>query len=145
VRINFSESIPLPPAEVYGYFETPADWVRLYGLVGQVETRGQGWYSVPLKSFPFPLVARVTEFRPNELVKWEFGGFWQGTGEVRIEPVGAGSQVDGYEDISARWLPGISWLAEKLIMEREFRRIWALGWRRLRGEQVGSGRHQTAG
>lgn len=138
MRIQFSESLPLPPPEVYTYFETPAQWVRLYGLTGRVEQRPQGWYAVPLQRFPFPLVARVTDCRPGELVRWEFGGFWRGTGEVRIGPDGAGSKVEGYEDISARWLPGLSWIAEKLFMEREFRRIWALGWRRLRGERRGS-------
>jgi hypothetical protein len=43
-----------------------------------------------------------------------------------------GVQVEGCEEITARWLPGLSWLLERLFMEREFRRIWALGWRRLR-------------
>ena len=133
MRIQFSEAIPLPPAEVYRYFETPGDWVRLYGLAGRVEKRGQGWYAVPLEHFPFPLVARVIASRHGELVRWEFGGFWRGTGEIRIKPDGEGAKVEGYEEISARWLPGISWLLEKLVMEREFRRIWALGWRRLRG------------
>ncbi len=132
MRIEFSEFIPLPAPQVFSYFETPADWVRLYGLVGRVGDRGGGWYSVPLQRFPFPLVARTTEAVPCELVRWTFRGFWKGDGEVRIGARPSGVQVEGYETISVRWLPGFSWALEKLFMEREFRRIWALGWRRLR-------------
>jgi hypothetical protein len=137
MRIEFSEFIPLPAPQVYSFFESPADWVRLYGLAGRVADRGNGWFSVPLKRFPFPLVARVIELEPSRLVRWVFRGFWRGSGEVRIAARPDGVQVEGYEQISVRWLPGLSWLLEKLFMEREFRRIWALGWRRLRNAQAG--------
>jgi hypothetical protein len=131
MRIEFSEFVPRPVEEVFSYFRSPADWVRLYGLVGEVEVRREGWCAVPLQRSPFPLVARVTALEPLRLVRWEFGGFWRGTGEARFTPRPDGVQVDGYEEISARWLPGLSRLLEKLFMEREFRRIWSLGWRRL--------------
>lgn len=136
MRIEFSELIPLPAEQVFSYFQTPADWVRLYGLAGNVEDRGGGWYAVPLKWFPFPLVAQVTEIEPPRIVRWKFGGFWCGSGEIRITAQPGGVQVVGYEQISARWLPGLSKLLERLFMEREFRRIWALGWRRLRHAAV---------
>jgi len=129
--IQFSEFIPLPAAQVYSYFQTPIDWVRLYGFAGRVVDRGGGWYAVPLKRFPFPLVARITDTEPPRVVRWQFRGFWRGRGEVRLTDRAGGVQVDGYEEISVRWLPGISWLLERLFMEREFRRVWALGWRRL--------------
>lgn len=129
--IEFSEFIPLPAAQVYSYFQTPADWVRLYGSAGRVVDRGSGWYAVPLKGSPFPLVVKITDTEPPRLVRWQFRGFWRGRAEVRLADQPGGVQVDGYEEISARWLPGLSWLFERLFMEREFRRIWALGWRRL--------------
>lgn len=130
--IEFTEFIPRPVEQVFPYFRSPADWVHLYGLAGRVEDRGNGWYAVPLQRFPFPLVARVTSLEPCRLVRWEFRGFWRGSGEVRFEARPGGVQVKGYEEIGARWLPGLSRLLEGLFMEREFRRIWALGWRRLR-------------
>ncbi len=136
MRIEFSEFIPLPAEDVFAYFRTPADWIRLYGFAGRVEEHGGGWYAVPLQRFPFPLVAKNTALEPPLLAHWEFRGFWRGCGEVRITERPGGVQVEGYEEITARWLPGLSWLLERLFMEREFRRIWALGWRRLR-RQVG--------
>jgi hypothetical protein len=132
VLIEFSEFIPLPAPQVYAYFQTPADWVRLYGFGGRVADRGDGWYAVPLKRFPFPLVAKITDTAPPRFVRWQFRGFWRGHGEVRLTDEPGGVRVDGYEDISVRWLPGFSWLLERPFMDREFRRIWALGWRRLR-------------
>lgn len=132
MRIEFTEFIPQPVEAVFPYFESPANWGRLYGLAGHVEDRGRGWYAVPLQRFPFPLVASVTGLEPLRRVHWTFTGFWAGGGEVRFSARPGGVQVEGYEDIRARWLPGLSWILEKLFMEREFRRIWALGWRRLR-------------
>lgn len=131
MRIEFSEFVPRPVEQVFGYFRSPADWVRLYGLVGDVEARSGGWYAVPLQRFPFPLVARVTALEPLQVVQWEFGGFWRGAGEASFTRKPGGVHVDGYEEIGARWLPGFSGLLERWFMEREFRRIWSLGWRRL--------------
>jgi hypothetical protein len=82
--IQFRHEFSLPVEAVYSYFHTPADWVRLYGLAGAVKDLGEGWYAVPLKRFPFPLVAKNTEQTPNELVRWIFRGFWRGRGEVRF-------------------------------------------------------------
>lgn len=132
---RFSELIRLPPAEIYSYFQSPADWVRLYGFAGRVIDRGDGWYAVPLKRFPFPLVAKITVAEPFRLVRWVFKGYWAGAGEVRLVPQPGGVLVEGYEDISPRWLPVVSPLLEHLFMEREFRRVWALGWRRLRKQE----------
>lgn len=135
MRIEFSEPIGLPAGLVYQYFRTPADWVRLYGFGGAVVDRGDGWYAVPLHRFPFPLVARITAAEPDRLVRWEFRGFWRGAGEVRLVETQGGVRVEGFEEIGARWLPGVSWLLERLFMERAFRGIWALGWRRLRKQE----------
>lgn len=130
--IRFHETFALPAADVYAYFRTPADWVRLYGFAGQVEDRGGGWYAVPLRGFPFPLVARITDDDPPRRVTWRFRGFWRGDGEVRIEEVVGGVVVEGHEDISVRWLGIFSPLVERPLFERQFRRIWQLGWDRLR-------------
>jgi len=138
VRIEFSEFVPRPVEQVYGFFKTPADWVRLYGLVGEVKNRGDGWYAVPLKRFPLPLVAKITTLEPFRLVRWQLGGFWRGTGEVRFALEPGGVQVEGYEEIGARWLPGFSRILETLFMEREFQRIWSLGWSRLRSGEAAS-------
>jgi hypothetical protein len=81
---NPAYEFSLPVEEVFSYFQTPADWARLYGLAGDVKDLGGGWYAVPLKRFPFPLVARNTEQRANELARWMFKGFWRGKGEVRF-------------------------------------------------------------
>jgi hypothetical protein len=142
MRLVFTETIPLPAATIHSYFQTSADWVRLYGFAGQVRQREGGWYAVPLQRFPFPLTARITANEPPQLVRWEFRGFWRGGGEIRLTEVPGGTRVEGFEDITARWLPGLSLLLERLFMEREFRRIWALGWRRLRkqAEHAESGR-----
>ena len=138
MRLAFSEFIPLPAPKVYAYFQTPADWGRLYGFAGRVADRGGGWYAVPLKRFPFPLVAKITDAEPPRLVRWQFRGFWRGRGEIHLADQPGGVQVDGYEEISVRWLPGLSWLLERLFMERQFRQIWALGWRRLRKQDQSS-------
>ena len=133
MRIGFDETFRLPPEQVESYFRTPADWVRLYGLAGEVEDRGEGWIAVPLAGFPFPLVARTVEHRPGERVRWVFRGFWRGEGEVRFEPTeDGGCRVRGFEEIAVRPLGPLSRPVERLLLERRFRGIWALGWRRLR-------------
>lgn len=130
--IRFRETFALPAVDVYAYFRTPADWVRLYGFAGRVTDRGGGWYAVPLRGFPFPLVARVTVADAPRRVRWQFRGFWKGEGEVRIEEGPRGIVVEGYEDIRVRWLGPLSVPVERLCLERPFRRIWQLGWDRLR-------------
>lgn len=132
VEIHFSEQFALPIEEVFSYFRTPADWTRLYGLAGEVKDLGGGWFAVPLKSFPFPLVAKNTEVDPPRRVRWKFRGFWRGEGEVTFAESKGLVAVVGYERISIRWLFFLSVIAERLFLERQFRGIWELGWRRLR-------------
>jgi hypothetical protein len=132
MRIEFKETFRLPLEEVFSYFRSPHDWVRLYGFAGEVNEYGDGWFGVPLKRFPFPLVAKVTRLDPNRHVRWVFKGFWHGDGEVTIEREGDAVVVKGYEDISMPWVPGLSSFIEKRFLEREFQRIWQVGWRRLR-------------
>ncbi|MDX1583830.1 MAG: hypothetical protein R3338_09550, partial [Thermoanaerobaculia bacterium] len=127
----------LPVSKVFSYFETPRDWARLYGFAGTIEDRGNGWVAVPLKSFPFPLVARNTEVEANRLVRWTFRGFWRGEGEVRFTGDENHVTVEGFERISIRWLGFFSPAIERPFLEKRFRFIWELGWRRLR-EMEGS-------
>lgn len=132
--IQFSERIDLPVEHVYPYFRSPKDWPRLYGAFGEVEDRGGGWYAVPLRRFPFPLVARTTSDDPLRRVAWTFRGFWRGEGEVVFVPAGDAVEIRGFERISLRYLPGLSRLVERAFLERRFRGVWASGWRRLRRE-----------
>lgn len=137
--IRFRKPYRLPVEEVFSYFRTPADWSRLYGLASDVRDLGDGWFAVPLHRFPFPLVARNTVSIPNEKVHWVFRGFWQGEGEVRFSVDGDTVTLDGYERISVRWLFFLSPLIEKLFLEKPFRAIWELGWRRLAKAEASSG------
>jgi uncharacterized membrane protein len=136
--IQFEERLDLPVEHVYPYFKSPRDWPRLYGSFGDVEDRGDGWYAVPLKGFPFPLVARVTTDEPNKSVSWSFRGFWRGTGEVSFERTEHGVVIRGYERISVRPAGFVSPLLEHLFLERRFRRVWESGWRRLRRHAQGA-------
>lgn len=140
--IRFQEDFDLPVEEVYRYFKTPADWTRLYGTFGEVEDRGEGWFAVPLKGFPFPLVAKITHDEPLRRVRWVFRGFWRGGGEVRFAERPGGVTVEGFEEIAVRPLGLLSPVAERFLLERRFRAIWAHGWRRLRR---GAGREPSAG
>lgn len=137
MKISFNERFDLPATEVFSYFETPREWTRLYGLMGMVEDLGEGWYSVPLEWFPFPLVARNTDSEPPRFVRWTFRGFWKGVGQVRLSDVEGGVVVEGFEEISVRYLGPLSPLLEKLMLERTFRAIWRSGWRRLRRQAGG--------
>ena len=138
--IRFKREFSLPVAEVYSYFRTPADWTRLYGLASDVHDRGDGWFAVPLKGFPFPLVAKNTEQQENELVRWVFRGFWRGRGEVRFTESTGGVVVEGFEEIAVRWLFFLSPVVERLFLERTFRAIWEIGWHRLRKREAGQSR-----
>lgn len=131
--IRFSEEFDRPVEEVYSYFQSPSDWPRLFGFGGDAKNLGDGWYEVPLKDHPFPLVAKVTSLVPNQKVRWEFRGFWRGEGEVRfVDRINRGLTVEGFEKISVRWLFFLSPIVEKLFLEKPFQAIWASGWRRLR-------------
>ena len=130
--LRFRETFHRPIDEVFPYFETPARWAKLYGLVRPTRELSDGWYAVALARFPFPLVARNVECVPGQVVRWEFGGFWRGLGEVRFFREGEVTVLEGYEYI----VPfGFWWLApiiEERFMRREFERIWQLGWERIR-------------
>ena len=136
---RFKEQFNLPAAEVYSYFHTPADWTRLYGLAGGSKNLGDGWYVIPLKHFPFPLIAKNTDQKTNEVVRWVFRGFWRGRGEVRFVETTDGVTVEGFEEIAVRWLFFLSPLFERLFLERRFRTIWEIGWHRLRKRGARSG------
>ena len=129
--IEFSKHFKLPVAEVYSYFETPADWTRLFGFAENPTALGGGWYAVGLPGFRFPLVAKNIEQERNRMVRWVFKGFWRGRGEVRFTETEDGVTVEGFERISVRWLFFLSPLYERRSLERGFRALWTVGWRRL--------------
>lgn len=132
--IQFDHEFDLPADEAYSYFRTPRDWPRLFGAFGPVEDRGQGWYAVPLRRFPFPLVARVTRDEPSSRVEWEFRGFWRGEGQVCFTPADHGVAIRGFERISVRPLGPLAPLVEGLLMRKRFEKVWEAGWRQLRRE-----------
>jgi hypothetical protein len=134
--VRFKHEFDLPVEELYSYFRTPADWTRLYGLAGDVKDYGDGWFAVPLKRFPFPLVAKNTVREPHELVRWVFRGFWRGRGEVRFAESAHGVTVEGYEEIAVRWLFFLSPIVERLFLQRTFNAIWEIGWHRLRKREA---------
>jgi hypothetical protein len=134
--IVFNERFSLPAAEVYSYFRTPADWPRLFGMAGDTDDLGDGWYAVALKNFPFPLVAKNTDQEPNRLVRWVFRGFWRGGGEVRFVETSEGVAVEGFEEIAVKPLFFLSPVVERLFLAKSFRAIWEIGWHRLRKREA---------
>ncbi|MDJ0924043.1 MAG: SRPBCC family protein [Acidimicrobiia bacterium] len=133
MQLEFREEIPLSPAEIYGFMRSPRDWTRLYGSFGEIEDRGDGWYAVPLRRSPFPLVARIVEDVPEQRVAWELSGFWRGHGEINLEPGEHGTRITGQETVRIPNLLGIGRVLEARFFEPRFRAIWESGWRRLRG------------
>jgi len=136
--ITFSERFALPVEELFSYFATPADWVRLYGSAG-VRDLGSGWYSVGIKGFPFPLVAKSTVVEPGRLVRWTFRGFWRGEGEIRFTPSQGSVLLEGHERVGVRSLFFLSPIVESLFLESRFRKMWGLGWRRLHRRELTHG------
>ena len=131
MRIDFNEILSADPATVYGYMRTPHDWTRLYGAFGDTVERGNGWVAVPMRRFPFPLVARITEDRGPGFVSWDLRGFFTGRGEVHARPHGNGSAVEGFEEVAIPNLLGLGPRLERRFLEDRFRRLWEGGWKRL--------------
>lgn len=130
--IRFRHEYDLPLEDLYSHIKTPADWTRVFGFPGDATELGDGWFSVPLKNFPFPLVAKNIEQEDLKFVRWVFKGFWRGQGEVYFTQTDQGVRVEGYEEVSVRWLFFLSPIVEKLFLEQSFIKIWEIGWRRLR-------------
>ncbi len=131
MRIEFNETLSADPATVYGYMRTPQDWTRLYGSFGETIDRGNGWIAIPLRRFPFPLIARITEDQEPDHVAWDLRGFFTGRGEVSVLPDGDGSVVQGFEEAAIPSLLGLGPMLEKRFLEARFRKLWAGGWKRL--------------
>lgn len=130
--LSFVEQFDLSARQIFRYFESPADWAKLYGSVRPTAVLNDGWYAVPLAKFPFPLKARNVECVPGKRVRWEFGGFWRGVGEVNLHETDGMTVVEGFEYITAHGLWMAAPLFESRFMKTEFERIWALGWHRIR-------------
>lgn len=136
MHLEFDETFDLPPAVIYDYFKTPQDWVRLYEAFGDVSDKGDGWYAVPMRRFPFPLVTKMTVTEPGVEAAWDFKGFWNGHGEVHLKAIGSGTQVTGYETATMPRLLGLGPLVEKRL-EPLFVALWESGWQRLRDRAQG--------
>lgn len=136
MHLEFHEEIPLSASEIYSYLRTPADWTRLYGSFGEVEDRGDGWFAVPMRRSPFPLLTKITTDEPERRVAWEFRGFWKGSGEVTLTPSRGNTLVAGYETVAIPRMLGVGSFLEHRFLEPRFKAIWASGWRRLRRMSV---------
>ena len=134
--LHFKEEFKLPVRDVYPYFETPSDWATLYGIVKPSKILKNGWYSIPLKRFPFPLVAKNVLSQKEKKVRWIFGGFWKGVGEINFSTRDDKTLVEGFEYITAHGLWIFSSFFETHFMEKEFKRIWDLGWKRIRKHET---------
>ena len=60
--LSFREEFDLPISMVFPYFESPSEWGKLYGIVKPSKVLKNGWHAIPLKRFPFPLVAKKSVF-----------------------------------------------------------------------------------
>ena len=117
--LSFRETFDLPIRDVYPYFETPSDWAKLYGVVKPSKILENGWHSIPLKMSPFPLVAKNVECEPEKKVRWIFGGFWRGVGEVNFSSENGKTLVEGFEYIVPFGLWLFASLLEKYFMKKE--------------------------
>ena len=134
--ISFIEEFDLPISVIFPYFKSPAEWGRLYGMFRPPKVLKNDWYAIPLKRFPFPLVAKNVEYHHEKSVRWIFGGFWRGVGEVNFFSKNNKTIVKGFEYITAHGLWLISSVFEKYFMQKELERIWSLGWKRMRKHKV---------
>ncbi len=132
MRIDFEEEFAIAADEAYGYFRTPADWPRLFPAFAGTSERGDGWYAVSFRGFPFPLVTRITRDEADACVEWTFSGFWIGEGRVELEETARGTIIRGYEVVSPRGLWWLGPAVERWLLEARFRAVWEGGWRRLR-------------
>lgn len=129
--IAFHREFELPAEKVFSFFKTPTDWMSLFGKVSGARKLKNGWEKIPLKRFPFPLVAKMIEVEENKRVRYVFGGFWRGIAEIHFVYQNGKTSVSGFEYITPHGLWIFASCAEKMFMKKEFERIWNLGWKRL--------------
>lgn len=137
MRLEFDVATRLAPDQVYAFFETPADWPRLFPAFREARAAGDGWTKVPMHRSPIPLVARNVADEPGRRVAWDLRGFWKGDGEVRLAATSDGTRVTGHEEINLPRLLGLGTLIERWA-EPRFAAVWEGGWRRLRNMDPGS-------
>lgn len=75
--LSFREEFDLPISIIFPYFKSPSEWAKLYGMVKPTKVLEDDWHAIPLKMFPFPLVAKNVEYHHEKNVRWIFGGFWR--------------------------------------------------------------------
>ena len=135
--LSFKEVFDIPVSRIFPYFVSPSEWGKLYGVVKPPKVLKNGWHAIPLKKFPFPLMAKNVEYHHDKRVRWIFGGFWRGVGEVNFSSENDKTIVEGFEYITPYGLWLASPLFEKYFMEKEFEKIWELGWKRIRKNEAG--------
>ncbi len=135
--LHFREEFDLPISDIFPYFRSPSEWAKLYGAVKPTRLLKDDWHAIPLKKVPFPLLAKNVECNHHESVRWIFGGFWRGVGEVNFSSENGRTIVEGFEYITPHGAWFLSSFIEKRFMEKEFARIWNLGWKRIRKNKKG--------
>ncbi len=134
--LSFREEFNLPIDVIFPYFESPSEWGKLYGIVEPPRVLENDWHAIPLKKFPFPLVAKNVEYndegKDEKSVRWIFGGFWRGVGEVKLSTENGKTVVEGFEYIIPHGFWFLSSLVENMLLKKEFERIWSIGWKRIR-------------
>jgi len=135
--LHFREEFDLPIHEIFPYFESPSEWAKLYGVVKPTKVLKDDWHAVPLKKSPFPLLAKNVEYHHEKSVRWIFGGFWRGVGEVNFYSENGKTIVEGFEYITPHGAWFIASLLERRFLEEEFTRIWNLGWKGIRKNKKG--------
>ena len=73
--LSFREEFDLPIGKIFPYFKSPSEWAKLYGVVKPTKVLKDDWHAIPLKIFPFPLLAKNVEYHHEKNVRWIFGGF----------------------------------------------------------------------
>ena len=81
-------------------------------------------------------MAKNVDYLYENRVRWIFRGFWKGVGEVDFYSKNHKTIVEGFEYITPHGLWCISPLFEKYFMEKGFEKIWNLGWKRIRKNEV---------
>ena len=81
------------------------------------------WYAIPLKKFLFPLMVKNVEYNHEKNVRWFFGGFWRGVGEVNFFTENNKTIVEGFEYITPHGLWLFSSILEKKLWKKSLRKF----------------------
>jgi hypothetical protein len=67
--LSFEEEFDIPVNRIFPYFESPSEWGKLYGVVKPPKVMKNDWHAIPVKKFPFPLMAKNVEYHHEKSVR----------------------------------------------------------------------------